>query len=232
VLQYSPYVQKANKEYIIPAYNAAYISYNKYGEPYVSKSSKFAAAEYDRYLKPHVEIARRKAETYYTIYVSPHAETVNKIWINDVKPTVDIAREKAEVFWHDHALPSYNKVQPYLAKAYGHGKYVITVIVAPIVREGGEKAVGWGRGMWSEVVRPQVGRIGERLGGTNGSGYVSFPGIQCDSLVVAADRQQSPCQLCLVVGLFSTRGSKALWRSSLTGFDFVHDCVSFRCQGF
>ena len=188
VQQYSPYVQKVNREYIIPAYNTAYVTYSKYGEPYVSKGSKLAAVEYDRYLKPHVETAQSKAESYYIAYVSPHTETANKIWINDVKPTVDIAEKKAEVFWHDHALPNYNKVQPYLATAYQHGKYVITVIVAPVVKEGGEKAVGWGRGVWSEVVRPQVGRIGERLGGTNGSGYVSFPpGSSAIRRFVAAD---------------------------------------------
>ncbi|KAF8244349.1 hypothetical protein K440DRAFT_663512 [Wilcoxina mikolae CBS 423.85] len=170
VQQYSPYIQEANKDYIIPTYTKVRASYHQYAEPYVTRSSDSAVAVYKRFLGPHVATAQSKMEDYITIYVSPHAETANKVWINDVKPTVDVTEEKVEVFFKDNVLPKYNRVHPYLAKLFEQVRYVVTAIVAPIVKEGGEKAVGWGRGMWSEVVRPQVGRIGERLGGTNGNG--------------------------------------------------------------
>jgi len=172
VQQYSPCVREANKDYIIPTYTKVRTSYRQYAEPYVAKSCDSAFAVYNRFLGPHVATVQSKMEDYITIYVSPHAETANKAWINDVKPTVDVAEEKVEVFFKDNVLPSYNRAHPYLAKVYEQVRYVVMAIVAPIVKEGGEKAVGWGRGMWSEVVRPQVGRIGERLGGTNGNGYV------------------------------------------------------------
>lgn len=173
VHQYSPYVHQINKDYVVPTYNTLYASYVHFGEPYVAKGTELAAAEYDRLLKPHVAIARGKAEDIYSVYVSPHAEKASHVWVNDVKPTVDAAEVKAEVFYKDTVLPNYKKVHPYIAKAYEHAKYLVLVVIAPVVKEGGEKAVGWGIGMWSEVVRPQVGRIGERLGGSNGNGYVS-----------------------------------------------------------
>ena len=179
VQEYSPYVQRANKNYIIPAYNTIHASYRRYGEPYVAKGSGYAVAEYNRFLKPHVAAAQSKVEGYVNIYVSPHAEKASKIWTNDVKPSVVVAEHKAGVFWNNNVLPSYNLIQPYLSQVYEQGKYVILTIVAPVVREGGEKAVGWGRGMWSEVVRPQVGRISERLGGTNGNGYLYPPYCAC-----------------------------------------------------
>ncbi|KAF8534946.1 hypothetical protein BDD12DRAFT_894658 [Trichophaea hybrida] len=170
VQQCSPYIQEVNNGYIIPTYTEVRASYHQYAEPYVTRCSNSAVAVYKRFLGPHVATAQRKMDDYITIYVSPHAETANKVWINDVKPTVDVTEEKVEVFFKDNVLPRYNRVHPYLAKLFEQVRYVVTAIVAPIVKEGGEKAVGWGRGMWSEVVRPQVGRIGERLGGTNGNG--------------------------------------------------------------
>jgi hypothetical protein len=163
VQQYSPYIQKANKEYIVPGYR-------QYGEPYISKGSDFIATEYKRYLEPHVSTAQTTGREYYLNYVAPRMETANRVWIKDVKPTVDVAEQKVEVFYKENVLPNYNKAQPYLVAAYEKGKYLTTAIVAPVVKEGSEKVLGWGRGLWSDVVRPQVGRIGERLGGNNGSG--------------------------------------------------------------
>ncbi|KAA8911475.1 hypothetical protein FN846DRAFT_887788 [Sphaerosporella brunnea] len=166
VHQYSPYVQKANREYIIPAYNSANVAYRHYGEPYVSKGSTVASANYDKYLKLHVATAQAKIQE----FLAPYVEKVQRNWIEDFKPKVDIAAKKAKAVYDENVLPNYSKVQPYLATAYGKGKYVVKAIVAPLVKEGGEKALGWGRRLWDDVVRPQVGRIGERLGGNNGSG--------------------------------------------------------------
>jgi hypothetical protein len=170
VQRYSPRIQQVNEAYITPAHNTAYSLYHKYGELYVSKGYAYALGEYDRLLKSHVATTQDKAQDYYSLYLSPHVETANKIWVKDLKPSVDGTGRRVEVFWQDAVLPTYRRVQPYIAKAYEQGRYVVMVVVAPIVKEGGEKAVGWGRDVWSEVVRPQVGRIGERLGGASGHG--------------------------------------------------------------
>jgi hypothetical protein len=166
VHRYSPYVQKVNREYIIPAYSSADKTYRQYGDPYVSTVSKVAAAKYDKFLKPHVVTAQNKLQE----YSSPYLEKAGEIWVKDVKPTIEVAEKKVKVFYEDKVRPNYEKAQPHLAAAYEKGKYVVTKIVAPLVKEGSEKVLGWGRSLWSDVVRPQVGRIGERLGGNNGSG--------------------------------------------------------------
>jgi hypothetical protein len=166
VQEYSPYVQKVNREYVIPAYSNADATYRLYGEPYVSRASKVAAAKYDQFLKPHVVTAQKKIQE----FIAPHLETAGEIWDKDVKPAIEVAEQKVQVFYEEKVRPNYEKLQPHLAAAYEKGKYVVTKIVAPVVKEGSEKVLGWGHSLWSDVVRPQVGRIGERLGGNNGSG--------------------------------------------------------------
>lgn len=173
VNQYSPYVHHANQEYIVPAYNTAYVTYRAYGEPYVLQGRKYAGSEYDRFLKPHVATAKEKGQVYFKEYLGPHVESANEIWLS-AKPKIDHVQTQAEVYWTETVIPAYAKISPYVNKVYEQGKYVMVVVVAPIVKDGGEKALGWGRGLWSEVVRPQVGRIGERLGGSNGNRYVSL----------------------------------------------------------
>ncbi|KAI5779818.1 hypothetical protein EDC01DRAFT_297775 [Geopyxis carbonaria] len=179
--QYSPYVHHANKEYIVPAYNTAYVTYRAYGEPYVLQSRKHAES-CGQFLMPHVETAKEKGQVYFKAYLEPHVQTANEIWLN-MKPKVDHAQTQAETYWTENVIPAYVKVSPYLNKAYEQGKYIVVVVVAPIVKDGGEKALGWGRGLWSEVVRPQVGRIGERLGGSNGN---TVPLADVSSSVVSA----------------------------------------------
>jgi hypothetical protein len=125
--------------------------------------------EYSRLLKPHVVTAKEKAEDYLHFYVAPHASTIKQVYITDVKPRVEVGKDHIKIIWADNIMPNYRKIQPYLVSAYEQGKYVLLTVVAPVVKEGGDKALGWGRGVWSEVVQPQVGRIGERLGGMNGN---------------------------------------------------------------
>lgn len=165
--QYSPYAIKANSDYIQPVYQNLVKTYNQYGQPYVIEGKKYAEVEYDRFLKPHMDNAQVKGNVLYKDYLGPHVETANEIWVSS-KPKVVAAQHKGEEVWTRTLKPAYNVASPYIVKVYEQAKYVIMVIVAPVVRDGGEKAVGWGKGLWSDVVQPQVGRIGERLGGSNG----------------------------------------------------------------
>ncbi|TGZ77111.1 hypothetical protein EX30DRAFT_398787 [Ascodesmis nigricans] len=213
---YSPYVREANDKYIAPAWNKVYQSYQTFGQPYVEKGKNYASSEFSRILKPHVNTYQKKGQIVYNEYLSPHVTTANEIWIA-VKPKLNVAEKKAENFWQHSIIPAYNRAYPYFVKAYEQGKYLILFVI----REGGEKAVGWGRGVWSEVVRPQVGRLGERLGGF-GSNTPSAPDTSAavfESLAKAgAEREAaSSSALSSMIASVSSRASESAASASKLG---------------
>lgn len=170
--QYAPYAIKANEDYIQPVYQKATTIYNEHGQQYVAQGREVVGSQYAKYLKPHVSKAEEKAHVLYKDYLSPHVETGTEIWIAS-KPRVIAAQQQAQKVWNEKLVPAYHASLPYVVRAYEQGKHVMRVVVTPVVKDGGEKVVGWGKGLWSDVVQPQVGRIGERLGGSNGKEWVS-----------------------------------------------------------
>lgn len=116
--------------------------------------------------------ARGKGDKAYRQILEPHVKTAGEIWVV-VKPKLAKAEKQAEGLWTNAVVPGYRRVSPYMMKAYQQGKYLIVFLV----KEGGEKAVDWGRGIWSEVIHHQINRLHDRFGGLGGNRYVF---IFCD----------------------------------------------------
>lgn len=115
-------------------------------------------------MKPRVDQAEAKAKVYYDEYLSPHVAKGGEFY-STVQPHIAKVQKTVEEAYRDILIPAYETALPHVIKAYEQTKHVVLTIVAPMVRANGEKAVYWGVGIWSDIVRPQVGRIGERLGG-------------------------------------------------------------------
>lgn len=158
----------ANEHYIIPLYKSASSSYESLAAPHVARGQKYASKEYNRSVKPRVDKVYKKARVYYNGYLSPHVATANEFYAT-AQPYLTKVRKTAERFYKDFLVPAFKQSLPYVIAACERLRHIIVTIIAPLIKTNGEKAVGWGIGVWSEVVRPQVGRIGKRLGGT-GSG--------------------------------------------------------------
>lgn len=165
VSEYAPHVKKANQEYLVPVYDKAQASYEQYAGPHVSSSRDYVLKEYNRLAKPCIDDVSSKAKVYYTEYLSTHVAKCKELRTS-AQPHITSAQNSVEEAYKDIFIPAYEKALPHLVKAYEQTKHVVVTIVAPMVRQNGEKAVYWGIGIWSDVVRPQVGKIGERLGGT------------------------------------------------------------------
>lgn len=165
VSEYAPYVKKANEEYLVPAYDKVTHSYKQYAAPHVSRSKDYVTKGYNRAVKPRVDEVSLKAKVYYDEYLSSHVAKGEKIYTT-AQPHLSKAQKTIEEAFRDILIPAYAKVLPYVIRVYEQIWHVVVTIVAPMVKQNGEKAVYWGVGIWSDVVRPQVGRIGERLGGT------------------------------------------------------------------
>ncbi|RPB02051.1 hypothetical protein L873DRAFT_480967 [Choiromyces venosus 120613-1] len=168
VTKYGPQVKLANEHYIIPAYELASSSYEKFAAPHVTRGQEYASKEYKRSVKPLVDEVSKRTRVYYDGYLSPHVATANEFYAT-AQPHLIKVRKAAEYLYGDYLVPAFEQSLPYAITAYQKLRHIIVTIVAPLVKANGEKAVGWGIGIWSEVVRPHVGKIGERLGGT-GSG--------------------------------------------------------------
>lgn len=158
-------MRKANEDYLVPVYVRATYSYNRYAAPHVSYSRDYIVKKYNRAVKPRVDEVSSKAKVYYDEYLSPHVAKGEEFYTT-AQPHITKAQRTVEEAFRDILIPAYAKVLPYAVKVYEQVWHVVATIVAPMVRQNGEKAVYWGIGIWSDVVRPQVGRIGERLGGT------------------------------------------------------------------
>lgn len=165
VTEYSPWVKKTNEKYLIPTYDKVTDSYKQYAAPHVASTRNFVANKYDSAVKPRVGKVSAKSKFYYDKYLSTQVSKAIKFY-GIAQPFIESSQAKLEGAYRNTAVPAYEKALPHVALAYEKTKYVFLTIVAPLVRENGEKAVYWGIGIWSDVVRPQVGRIGERLGGT------------------------------------------------------------------
>lgn len=165
VSEYAPYVKKVNEEYLVPVYDKAQASYEQHAGPHVSSSRDYVLKEYNRFAKPCIDEVSSKAKVYYTEYLSPHVAKCEELYTS-AQPHINSAQNSVGEAYKDIFIPAYEKASPHVVKVYEQTKHVIVTVVAPMVRQNGEKAVYWGIGIWSDVVRPQVGRIGERLGGT------------------------------------------------------------------
>lgn len=161
-------MKNANEHYIIPLYKSASSSYERLAAPHVAHGQQYASKEYNRSVKPRVDEVYKKARVYYNGYLSPHVATANDFYAT-AQPYLTKIRKTAERFYKDFLVPAFKQSLPHVIAACERLRHIIVTIIAPLIKANGEKAVGWGIGMWSEVVRPQVGRIGKRLGGT-GSG--------------------------------------------------------------
>lgn len=146
-------------------YGGAQILYAQYAGPHVSSNRDYVLREYSRVVKPRVDEVSSKAKVYYTKYLSPHVAKGEDFYTS-AQPHINSAQKTVEEAYKDILVPAYEKALPHVVNAYEQTKHVVVTVVAPMVRQNGEKAVYWGIGIWSDVVRPQVGRIGERLGGT------------------------------------------------------------------
>ena len=158
----------ANERYIIPLCKSASSSYERFAAPHVARGQEYASRQYNRSVKPRVDEARKKARVYYDAHLSPHVATANEFYAA-AQPYLTKIRKTAEWFCKDFLVPAFRQILPYVIATYEQLRHIIVTIIAPLVKANGEKAIGWGIGLWSEVVRPQVGRLGKRLGGT-GSG--------------------------------------------------------------
>ncbi|KAH8153162.1 uncharacterized protein LAJ45_02749 [Morchella importuna] len=182
VTEYSPWVKKTNEKYLVPTYDKVTNSYKQYAAPHVASTRNFVANKYDSAVKPRVGKVSAKSKFYYDEYLSAQVSKAIKFY-GIAQPFIESSRAKLEGAYRNTVVPAYEKALPHVALAYDKTKHVVLTRVAPLVRENGEKAVYWGIGIWSDVVRPQVGRIGERLGGTgNGTPAVSVPGSPFSSL--------------------------------------------------
>ncbi|PWW77424.1 hypothetical protein C7212DRAFT_178860 [Tuber magnatum] len=168
VTEYGPHVKYANEHYIIPVYRSASSSYEKFAAPHVTRGQEYASKEYNRSVRPRVDEVFKKAIVYYDGYLSPHVATANEFYAT-AQPYLIRVGKTAEWFSRELLVPAFEQ-------SLERFRHIIVTIVAPLVRANGEKAVGWGIGVWSEVVRPQVGRIGKRFGGT-GSGVPAASSI-------------------------------------------------------
>ncbi|KAG0634494.1 hypothetical protein HOY80DRAFT_1005107 [Tuber brumale] len=168
VTEYGLYVRHANEHYIIPAHKSVSFSYEKFAAPHVARGQEYVSTEYNRSVKPRVDAAFKKARVYYDGYLSPHVATANEFYAT-AQPYLIKVGKTAEWFYRELLVPAFKQSLPYVITAYEQLRHIIVTIIAPLVKANGEKAVGWGISVWSEVVGPQVGMIGKRLGGT-GSG--------------------------------------------------------------
>jgi hypothetical protein len=162
-------VKYANEHYVIPLYKSASSSYGRFAAPHVARGQQYASRQYNRSVRPRVDEARKKARVYYDGHLSPHVATAIKFYAT-IQPYLTKVRKTTECFCKDFLVPAFKQSLPYVIATYEQLRHITVTIIAPLVKANGEKAIGWGIGVWSEVVRPQVGRIiGKRLGGT-GSG--------------------------------------------------------------
>ncbi|CUS11989.1 unnamed protein product [Tuber aestivum] len=168
VTEYGPHVKYTNEHYITPVYRSAFSSYEKFAAPHVARGQEYASKEYNRSVRPRVDEVSKKARVYYDGYLSPHVATANEFYAS-AQPYLVRVGKTAEWFSREILVPAFERSLEQL-------RHIIVTVIAPLVRANGEKAVGWGIGVWSEVVRPQVGRIGKRLGGA-GSGVPAVSSI-------------------------------------------------------
>lgn len=158
-------MRQVNEHYIVPAYSSASASYEKFAAPHVSRGQEYAARGYKRSVEPRIRQASKQARVLYNGYLSPRVAAGGEFYVK-ARPHLIRLNRLLEDIHIRVVIPAYEQSLPYVIKAYEHATHVIVTVVAPLLRANGEKAVGWGIGVWSDVVRPQVGRIGERLGGT------------------------------------------------------------------
>lgn len=145
------YIQPAYTDYVQPAYTQLNEKYDQYGRPYALRAGEMASVAYDENMKPHVLKAKEQ--------LAPHVKSAQEAIVS-VEPQLLAARAKLEEVYAKEIKPRYEVAQPHLEAWIREAMRVMTTVVVPVVRDGGAKV----KGLWSDVVQPQVGRIGERLG--------------------------------------------------------------------
>jgi hypothetical protein len=165
VTLYGPYLKRTNEHYIVPVYDSASASYDKLAAPHISRGQEYVTKKYETSVKPGLDKASRQARGFYDNHLSPYATTASELYVK-AQPHLARVGEYVERLYIRLLIPVYRQSLPYMMKFYEQSRHVVVTVVAPLLRANGEKVIGWGIGVWSDVVKPQVGRIGERLGGT------------------------------------------------------------------
>jgi len=161
-------VDRFNEKVFVPAATFTKHNYNIYGAPRVAQLQTYADEAWKSTLKPRLEIRRQWATDQYEKTLAPHVQQVIEV----TNPY--ITKAKGEVFdiYESTLVPMFERILPYLEKAYAEGHHITSEVVLPYVCTAHRSTLSFlNRRVWPQLVvlygenvEPQLMKISERLG--------------------------------------------------------------------
>ncbi|ESZ92239.1 hypothetical protein SBOR_7365 [Sclerotinia borealis F-4128] len=159
-----PYYESLDKRVITPVTALSM----KYGAPKVAQAQAYGQAQWEKTLQPEVLKYKTLARVKYDQTLAPHWNKVSAA----SQPYLDLAKSNVLQTYHEHIVPNFNTVQPYVIQSYRYTNDFVVETGIPYTKWAiTSTGVFLDRKVWpklrilyGENVEPQLVRIGERLG--------------------------------------------------------------------
>jgi vacuolar-type H+-ATPase subunit H len=161
-------VDRFNENVFVPAAAFTKHNYEIYGAPRVAQLQIYTDEAWKSTLKPRLEIRRQWATDQYDKTLAPHVEQFVKV----TDPYITKAKGEVMDVYETTLVPTFERVLPYVQKAYAEGHHVISELVLPYVYSAHRSTLSFlNRRVWPQLVvlygenvEPQLTKISERLG--------------------------------------------------------------------